>query len=399
MERKLIYILNKYYLQASKEKYNSGYFSLKGYSKLLNIDLLKQSILLIITATRNMGKSYGLWEFIDNEIWKKYNYEKRIIYIRTNQEKTKEAKNTFNARFNPYYACVGSIIYKLPDEMIEEEINGKKKKQYNKVRKHWKEIGRIVDVSNEHNFRSGVNSFENYCFAFWDEFNEISLTTSGLYEKFIMLFSTISRHNNPFSMVIVGNKIQANNDIFTNLELDTNHDYLEDFVQEIDKDIIYLDIGLNTFKHLNPPDSMVNRLAKFNENTNSVFNEGGFMVSLPANIIYKSSLGERTLKNYFTFYGEFYEYGEFLKDGQVCYYINKISEKTINEKIRLISLDLISHINNKNAVNLNEKGDYMDLALRLTKQQKRGNLFFTSFDAKQELELTLIKLINLFEFD
>lgn len=367
-------------------KIQNKYFNLKEYLDKLTINPLEDIVLLIFTAVRNMGKSYGTWDYIEKEIWEKFNYTKKIVYVRTNTEKLKKAKNAFKASYIGKYDVIGDVIYKIEYDEKGKEIFDKRV-----------EIGRFVDIENEHNYRSGAGkvNYTNYMLAFWDEFNEDTQINKDLFNKFLMLYSTIKRQNKPFLFVVIGNKINANNDIFIKLQLDTqNHDFNKDYIQKIyspkSKHFIgyYVDIGFDTFKHLNDDDDIVRNLAEFDYNTDSIFNEGKFLKGQSYNVIIYEQYVKPTkkIKNYFSFQEKYIEYGTFGLEDEFIYFHEIIENEVDYEKYKVIALDMMGLLSSKKSIKKFDNTEYVDMVDLWSYKIKNRLLYFTSFALKIEIE-------------
>lgn len=185
---------------------SNGYFNLDGYLELCDIDWTQDVFAMIINAPRNIGKSYGTWKWIEDNIWIPSNYTRTIAYLRTNLTKLKKTKDTFNNAYAGKYHMTDNSILK-----IEFDENGN---QLHKSK--WPIIGIVMGVANAENYRSGW--FNNCGGIFWDEYNEE--TARGLWDNWINLWKTIKRMNSPFFTLLVGNKNDPDNDILIHLEVD-----------------------------------------------------------------------------------------------------------------------------------------------------------------------------------
>lgn len=382
-------------------RYNEdGYFSLDGWFEKLKIDVEHDVHVLIITAPRNMGKTQGTWKWIYNNYWLKHNHKRKMAYVRTNDIKMKEALGTFKSAFNGIYCVSGTGI-------IYDYLKPTENKKIDKTT--MKEIGRFINVENEHNYRSGVNSphsdgggFNNYNFVFWDEFNEAKQTKVDLYQKFLMLLSTIKRKNKPFILLLIGNKIDANNDIFVKLNLNTNdHDLNCDYIQKVESNITYLDIGYDTYSHLDEcEDDIVKRLAKYDTKTNRLFNDGGFLYAKAPNVRNCKTFCENELEviGYYSFQGFYIEYGKWLNKDKIHYYLREIeSIENIKNSLKMIALDSLGYTKDKDIVKVFDFDDLIDLANKWYLQLKKGELFFDSFILKFYLEEWIIRFSTEFE--
>lgn len=375
-------------LKMFKENYpytENGFFSLLGYiEECVGSNWREKSFSLIIQAIRNMGKSYGSWEFIENEIWIKSDFTERVAYLRTNLTKLKPVKSFFNSKYAGKYLMTDTHIWK-----IELDENGKE------IREKRIELGAVIGVMNEENWRSG--EFKNYRMVFWDEYNESS-TQKDIYTHFVNLLKTIERMTPNFITLLVGNKINANNDILVNLEIELpdykeqTEDYLIVRQDEEGNDRIYfVDIADKTFEHLNQKQKSANVWATFNEKTNAFLNEGGYLEYVPDNVlIYRTRiLPTRTIKYYVSWGPEIYEYGTFERG----VYFHKVREYTVGSLI--LSLDVLGDMYYADSKRMLYKQDYIDLATNLSLMIKNKQLYFSSFEAKEELERFILKYVSL----
>lgn len=364
---------------------DNGFFSLKGYiEECVGPEWVNKSFSMIIQASRNMGKSYGTWDFIEKEIWIKSGYTERVAYCRTNLAKLKPVKSFFNSKYAGKYLMTDTHIWKIT---LDDE--GKEIKEFRI------ELGVVVGVMNEENWRSG--EFANYRMLFWDEYNE-TRTYTDVYIHFVNLFKTIERMSNNFIAILVGNKINANNDILVNLEIELpNHlEQTEDFLvvrkdNEGNDRIFFVDIADKTFEHLQQKSKSANVWASYNAQTNAFLNEGSYLEKVSENvIIYRTRiLPTRVLKWYVSFGVNIYEYGSFERG----VYFHKVSEYDPNYLV--LSLDVLGDMTNEDARKFISKQDYKDFATSLSLMLKNNQLFFSSFETKLELEWFILKYVSL----
>lgn len=384
--------LNKYtqeQLEYFKNNYpytDNGFFSLKGYiEEVVGKDWKTKSFSMIIQALRNMGKSYGSWEFIEKEIWIASGYTERIAYLRTNLTKLKPVKSFFNSKYAGKYLMTDTHIWK-----IELDEQGKEIKE-NRI-----ELGCVIGVMNEENWRSG--EFANYRMIFWDEYNE-SHRYEGIFEHWVNLFKTIERMSPNFIALLVGNKINANNDILVNLEIE-----LPDYTNQEDdylitrKDangeerIFFVDIAKSTFQHLGQEDKLANVWATFNDKTNAFMNEGAYLEQQSNDVlIYRTRiLPTKQIKWYVAFGTDLFEYGTFERGA----YFHKVQEAEYGYKI--LALDVLSTFYSRESRKLYDKTDYQDFAESLVIKAKNRQLFYSTFETKDKLERFIIKYSSLY---
>lgn len=375
-------------LEFFKQNYpytDNGFFSLEGYIReCVGINWRNLSFSLIIQATRNMGKSYGTWEFIEKEIWIKSGFTERVAYCRTNLTKLKQVRSFFNSKYQGKYYMSETHIWKLEFGEDGREIKEART-----------ELGAIVGVMNEENWRSG--EFKNYRMIFWDEYNEAN-HNPNIFEHWINLFKTIERMTPNLICVLVGNKINANNDILVNLEIELpdyrsqKEDYLitRKDANGVER-IFFVDIALETFKHLNQENKLANVWATFNEKTNAFLNEGAYLEQQSNNVlIYRTRiLPTREILFYVSFGTDLYEYGEFEKG----IYFHKVKEHLPD--YRILSLDILGDMYYGDAKSFNNIKDYEQFAEMLLKSMKNNSLFFSLFETKENLERFIIKYTSL----
>lgn len=351
----------------------AGFINLRYYLYECNPDWMNQDCFLIMNAPRNIGKSYGAWEIIEKDIWIASNYTKRIAYCRTNKEKMLIAKENFNSKYRGKYFMNDKKIYKVTygddgKEIIKERI----------------EIGSVVSLAQSENYKSAI--FENYVLFFWDEYNELS-RNKGLYPKFVDLLKTVKRQNSPFLVLLIGNKVNANSDILVKLKIDLKQikDKENDAMIEIENNMYFIEIGNSTFKTLNPPTDLINRLASYDEETNNYLNEGLYLEEEDDSVLiydYYVKPTQQVLK-YFSYDDYKFEYGTFIMNEKKNYYFRDI--KKIPDGEFAYSLSVIGDVRVQNA-KLLEDDDMVDFADNLKNKAKRKILWYCSFETKEIIE-------------
>lgn len=362
---------------------DNGYFNLDGYLIALGIDWTQCSFSLIINAPRNIGKSFNSWDWIEKNIWIPSDYTLRIAYLRTNLVKLKSIRESFNEVYKNKYYMSEHRIYKLA---LDEEGNIL-------PRNKWTEIGAILGVNNYLNYKS--NWFNNYAGIFWDEYNEIR--QQGIWTQWLDLFKTIKRKAEPFFVFLVGNKMDGDNDILINLEIDLpSSDDGEDYIQHPSPSIYFVDISMQTFYKLEfNYTSMVNEWAEFNTTTDRYLNKGGYVKQRDEDIIlYKNIVKDPNYKvvRNLAFRDFKFEMGTFDNDK---WYIHQI-DKFIPDK-PLLALDNMGYILNKKSKRFTDTDFYVEFAKKLKYKIKHMNLFFTSYDAKDILLDYILLSTELFD--
>lgn len=375
-----------------------GYFNLDGYLYLIGANLdkktkfPKKSILLIINAERNMGKSYGSWWYIENSLWIPSNYKWKVAYCRTNKEKMKKARDSFNAFY--FYGLKKYWMSETKIFKIKLDEKGKE------IWEERIEIGSLITVNNEENFKSGI--FDEYHMIFYDEYNEDN-ENPDLWDNFCNLMKTVKRRSEPFFVLLVGNKINPNNDFLVNLGIEvSDEDTGEDEHQELPGNIHFIDISRKTFQHLNTKDDIVNMFASYNTRTDRYLNEGKYLIEVPddVRIFNKRIKPSKKIKYYLALDEDKFEYGKFFdeKTNQEAYYIHRLEDcNNIDKCVKMIVLDKLADIRNKLGMKMLGDDDYIDFANHLRYNQKGGKLFYSTFACKTLIERFVIKTVNLVE--
>lgn len=362
-----------------------GWFNFQGWLDRLNINHKKNVNMLIMTSPRNNGKTFSCWKWIEKQ-WIDSNYDFKVAICRTNDLKMKEAIKGFKDAFKSKYLVENGFIYKY-------ELDEKKKvKDDSKIM-----IGRFVNVMNEHNYRSAPDGgFKGFKMLFWDEFNEDVQVEPRFFQKFNMLISTVERFNKPFFILLLGNKIYANNDIFTNFNLNVSYRNLKpDFIQKVSTRIVYCDVGLDTYKNLGNKDLLANEVASFNENTNQLFNEGGFLEGTKYNVLNHQMFLDPKPQYYFSMGNYLMEYGTFrndLIDDQEHYYLKSV-KRPFYLDLNIIALDVKGYAENGMSI---DKEDLSEIANILFQHIQNRNIYYSSFELMLECEKWIFKNTTLF---
>ena len=362
-----------------------GWFNFQGWLDRLDINHKKNVNMLIMTSPRNNGKTFSCWKWIEKQ-WIDTNYDFKVAICRTNDLKMKEAIKGFKDAFKSKYLVENGFIYKY-------ELDEKKKvKDDTKIM-----IGRFVNVMNEHNYRSAPDGgFKGFKMLFWDEFNEDVQVEPRFFQKFNMLISTVERFNKPFFILLLGNKIYANNDIFTNFNLNVSYRNLKpDFIQKVSNRIVYCDVGLDTYKNLGNKDLLANEVASFNENTNQLFNEGGFLEGTKYNVLNHQMFLDPKPQYYFSMGNYLMEYGTFrndLIDDQEHYYLKSVKFPLYKE-LNIIALDVKGYAENGMSI---DKDDLSEIANILFHHIQKRNIYYSSFELMLECEKWIFKNTTLF---
>lgn len=361
----------------------NGFFNLEGYLTLCGIDWTIHTFAVIINAPRDIGKSFGTWEWIEKNIWIPSNYQAKIAYARTNLTKLNKVRSGFNATYHKKYYMSENAIYKIEYDEEGFELN----------RKNWKLIGTIVGIANAANYKS--NWYKDHVGIFWDEYNE--LAARGLWKDWLNVWLSVKRKMEPFFAILVGNKDDPDNDILVKLEIDLpeKDDGNDKIIKPDVKDTWFIDISIKTFSKLEfNYNSIINSWATKDDSTNRYLNEGGYLTQRAKDImLYKHILEKKTHKVKMNLvYQDFvFEYGTF----DDCIYIHQV--EGLNQSIPTLALDNLGYIINSKSKKLIDNDFYLEFAKRLKYKIRKNKLFFTTYDAKDILLKYIVLTTEIFD--
>lgn len=356
------------------------YFDLQNYLDWLAIDTA-QDFLCVFDSVRNIGKSTSIWNWIDEKIWKASNYTRKVCYWRTNVEKLKKVKESFNSLFQGKYLMTDNRIYRLFYDEKHKELTTQRQ-----------EIGAVCGLNNYENYKS--NWFVNYAGIFWDEYNE--KYQKKIYEAFIDLFKTVKRQNCPFFFIAAGNKVDGDSDLLVNFEVELPaKDYGIDIVQKIDHQAYYVNISKATFDKIeaNQADDIVHRLATKNHTTNRYLNDSGYLKPRNRMVVLFRNIAE-SYKPIRTFAKQSYQLNksttiEFFEEGQ-CRYNgrNSIVFKKVDNpdaNLPVVALDNYAYSTITEAINWGDEQFYYMWCSNAKEKLKQKQLYFTSNEALEEM--------------
>lgn len=383
LDKKHKEIVNDIKLGVDKRETHNGFFNLEGYLALCGIDWTKDTFATIINAPRDIGKSYGVWEWIEKNIWIPSNYQAKIAYMRTNLTKLNKVRSGFNATYNKKYYMSDNAIYKIEYDEEGFEAN----------RKTWPLIGTIVGVANAANYKS--NWYKDHVGIFWDEYNELS--ARGLWKDWLNVWLSVKRKMDPFFAILVGNKDDPDNDILVKLEIDLpeQDDGNDKIIKPDVKDTWFIDISIKTFNKLSfNYDSIINAWATKDDSTNRYLNEGGYLKQRAKDImLYKHIVANKThkIKMNLVYKDFIFEYGSF----DDCIYIHQV--ENINQNIPTLALDNMGYIINSKSKKLIDNDFYLEFAKKLKYKIRKNKLFFTTYDAKDILLQYILLTTEMFD--
>lgn len=362
---------------------SNGFFNLEGYLTLCGIDWTKDTFAVIINAPRDVGKSFGTWDWVEKNIWIPSNYRLKIAYARTNLTKLDKVREGFNAAYKNKYYMSRNAIFKIEYDEEGFEVN----------RKNWPLIGTIIGVANAANYKS--NWYKDHVGIFWDEYNE--LAARGLWKDWLNVWLSAKRKTEPFFAILVGNKDDPDNDILVKLEIDLpeKDDGNDKIIKPDVKDTWFIDISIKTFDKLDfNYDSIINSWATKDDATNRYLNEGGYLKQRDKDIIlYKHVVANKNhkIKMNLVYKDYIFEYGTFDDKS----YIHQI--ESLNTSIPSIALDNLGYILNSKSKKLLDNDFYLEFAKSLKYKIRKNKLYFTTYDAKDILLQYIVLSTEIFD--
>lgn len=361
-----------------------------------------KSGIFILTAERENGKSYSSNK-LGTDVWKKFGYKQKICFIKETDIEVQKMIRKFRASFNGFLDVNGEVIVKNEYDKDGKIIQSD-------------EVGCFASISLEEQYKSPpVNltgklvrgSFINYRLMFYDEFNKSKQSIKNYYYHFINLVSTVARLNNPFVILLVGNRVSASNDIYTAFDFDANRKNLgETFAMEITGEDgeflgVWVDLGKNCFNGLVSRESLAHKLAQFEETTDNLFNQGGHAFNLGTNVINKRNIINKDTESIrYLQIGEYkFEFGIFnnpermINQNETNYYFQKI--KTAPPGVKVTALNVLAYL--RQAI-LKNADDIVNLANKIAQLNSKQCLYFDSFDTKMLVEEWIIRKTNIDKF-
>lgn len=372
----------------------SGHLDIEGYFHFAGItenygDELKGKNMLILLTIRDIGKTTSCWSYLKNKYWPMSDFLKKAAYLRNNSVAMKRYIKSFNNNNKDYYMTDESI-FKVSMDMNKKIIDKR-------------EVGMCVPLSCYENAKSTITEQIEFCL--WDEFNEEdekkptwqqAKANHQLFKSLIDTIKTLERHRENFTLVLLGNKVSAENDILLNFDVESEDDDEDKLIERdimIDDELIkirFVIVGNNTFKHLKGHKTLANAIASFNKDTDRYLNKGGFLQKRDPDVISFRRISDAAIPKYYFIYDEFYF--EFGKCANGKYYFHNIDKEDINYNFKVISLNLNGFINDFNSI-IYDPDDYVDTFENFIKLIKNKEMYFTTNFAKAAMRQILNEYI------
>lgn len=287
------------------------YFNIRDRLKTLSIEINGKKVYLCI-APRRIGKTTSSVAMAD-DVWTNSNYTDKVLILRNTMEEIKELKDGFNGEtFRNKYRIIGNSIFKVDID----PVTGKEFLQNRRL------IGKVGSLSTFANKKSSIES-TNYKLILYDEFNSLdeddyTMVRSFRKNQFFTLLEAIASYegaSDDLLLLIIGNKVDASNDILLELGIENQdlHDEGDVFRFNVEGfDVVVENVSQDEFKELFEKKKILAKgLASLNMQTNAYFNEGKFLKTLDKRI--------RAKKNF--------------KDWEVTRIIYKLNDTYILEKM------------------------------------------------------------------
>ena len=373
-----------------------GFCDMEKVLTLINYNILKEgckSGIVIFTADRGNGKSFSCWKYVD-KIWEEKQLAWKVAIMKEVDEEKKKFLPGFRTAYDGKYDVTGDLLLKK-----HYDENGKCIRNT--------EIGMFCSLSAEEKYKSSpvnmenkTGSFNGYHMIFFDEFSKAKQTVDNFFGKFVNLVSTIERINKPFLVLLVGNRMNANNDIFTKFCLKTNRNNLDETLitplklKNTDEEIgVYIDIGFKVFNKLEIRQSLATKLASFDRRANIMYNKGGYLEGVTYNVINELLITNNKPVQYLQLVHKSYEFGTFVNEeytnGNEMYYLKEIEE--FPNGIAPFALDKMGYLQSGFFA---DKDTHVEYANMLSRLYKNKTIFFDSFDTLNLFEKWMCLNIN-----
>ncbi|MBR2869804.1 MAG: hypothetical protein IKB98_00270, partial [Clostridia bacterium] len=236
-------------------------------------------------APRRIGKTTSSVAMAD-DVWTNSDYTDKVLILRNTMEEIKELKDGFNGEtFRNKYRIIGNTIFKVDID----PVTGKEFLQNRRL------IGKVGSLSTFANKKSSIES-TNYKLILYDEFNSLdeddyTMVRSFRKNQFFTLLEAIASYegaSDDLLLLIIGNKVDASNDILLELGIENQdlHDEGDVFRFNVEGfDVVVENVSQNEFKELFEKKKILAKgLASLNMQTNAYFNEGKFLKTLDKRI-------------------------------------------------------------------------------------------------------------------
>lgn len=347
------------------------YFNIVDVLKKYNIDYENESCIFCVNTIRNVGKTTSCLNWLADRV----NPNKKVAFIRNNEEQLKAFKQDFNSRFAGRYMISGIMVWAV-EKVLELDKEGNENVKYIKSN----HVGYCGSISTY----TKIKSIEaaNIRYILFDEYNEDSLSIRHIYVKWINMIKTLSRFSKVF-VIMLGNRDTPNNEFMVKWGvMPQKEDFTDDYFVQFSPRGYFLEMGSQQFDGLENDKTLANELAQFDDDSKRYL-EGGYAKAVTLQVVPWEKMIKRTFKPLWkaAVDGEMCVFGEFfhpdlrIKAWALCHTTEAVE---MIPNLRAISLDSLSYQIGETTLNTQESiYKYIESLFRL---HKKKLLYYDSFD-------------------
>lgn len=246
----------------------STFFNLDDELKILGVDIDQGAGCYAFITPRNTGKTSSTLKSI---LERCLGTQRSFCLVRTSRAELEAAQKLLNLLRPERIRATQTHVWAGHLEVAEDGTERFIKERV---------IGFLANLTSASAFKSAFeNDGENIDirYVIYDEFNEVKVR-DNLYEEFVNLLTTIKRNNPNFSVVMLGNKDNANNPFLVDWGIRFKEELKEKMVLDLRDQfgVLYVEYPMGHFAGTNLADNFISKLASANEEMDRFINKGGF---------------------------------------------------------------------------------------------------------------------------
>lgn len=370
------------------------FFNLDDELKILGVDIDQGAGCYAFVTPRNTGKTSSTLKSV---LKRCVGTGRSFCLVRTSRAELDAAQKLLNLMWPERIRATMTHIW-----LGHQEVKDDGTEHFVKERV----IGFLANLSSASAFKS---AFENdgetidIRFVIYDEFNEVKVR-DNLYEEFVNLLTTIKRNNPNFSVLMLGNKDNANNPFLVDWGIRFKEELKEKMVMDLRDQfgVLYVEYPMGHFSGTNAMDNFISKLASANEEMDRFINKGGFRKTTFNQIIkYNTWIKPNIIKKFYNVIirKNCYEVGLFndtFLEKENCLYFRSVDLGDRDEKISTFAFTAQGVL--AKGVDELDPEDIVDLVDFFSGFAFNGKIYFTSFrgfyDVIQEIYITKKYLTN-----
>ena len=255
--------------------------------------------MLMTIRERRIGKSTSI-NRVAEENWLRNDHNCKILYIRNTQEELDAFAKTFNVKYANKYLMTKTHIFKIECDMFGKEL-----------KKERKIIGLCGAISTFAKLKSLVEN-TNFNLVIWDEFNGVDgvdfQTATKFYQSsdrnmffnFCELISSIEGDSKDLLVVLIGNKVNSQNDILLNFGIEIPEEApktselttLDREIEGTTFKIRFINGGSNEYPNVHSGNQLFKAIASYNKQCERYFAGNDFYIKQSYNVISKNRMDQ-----------------------------------------------------------------------------------------------------------